>query len=156
MNPKSPHDPLAVWTDRVLAQSPAPVAPTALAPRVLAEIRRRATCPWYRRPWTEWPRPWQALSGAGLLATVAGTGWLIRGWWQPPRLADVRSEAVAELGQASVVVEVAGALGQALHLALKQIGQPWVLTCGAVVLVAWLACLGLGTVAWRLTKGGRS
>jgi hypothetical protein len=57
--------------DRELQQLPAPRAPRALLPRVMAAVEQ-AQRPWYTRAWLTWPAGWQIASVLLLLAVVAG------------------------------------------------------------------------------------
>ena len=47
-------------------------APAGLEARVLRAIEQRATAPWYRRAWPNWPQPLQIASAIGLLVAFAG------------------------------------------------------------------------------------
>lgn len=51
-----------------LRRLPRPVAPVTLFPRVMAQARRLAARPWYRKPWRDWPTVWQVVSAACVVA----------------------------------------------------------------------------------------
>src|SRR2546425_8981232 len=58
--------------DRALKELPTARAPSTLLPRVLAAVAQPASPPWYSRAWFTWPRGWQAISVAALIALLAG------------------------------------------------------------------------------------
>ena len=58
--------------DKALKALPPPRAPYTLLPAVMLAVRAAALRPWYARPWFSWPRTWQAVSAAALLALLAG------------------------------------------------------------------------------------
>lgn len=68
------HDDLESLIHRRLAELQPPRAPRTLAPRVMAQIRRRQQSPWYGQPWIAWPRAWQVVSVA-LLLGLFGLAW---------------------------------------------------------------------------------
>lgn len=84
MNSPDPRD--AEW-NRLFRSLPNRAAPPSLEERVLAELARRASLPWWRRSYAAWPAPARAaflivsalaaglISEAGLrVATTAGNG----------------------------------------------------------------------------------
>ncbi len=146
-------DSLARWADRALGQLPARPAPASLAPRVLAEIRRRANPPWYRRPWLRWPAPQRGLS-ALLLATglygffgrlvpslndaAAGTE-IYRRLHRLPGFLDSFSDAVAEVAHA-------------IALTASTV-PPWAgVAVVGIAAFSWISTVGLGTACWRIAR----
>lgn len=77
---------LQQFVDRELKRLPTPRAPQTLLPRVLAATVGRKAVPWYRRPWLEWPRPWQLASLVGIAAIAAGLSFVFS--IVPPGLAE--------------------------------------------------------------------
>ena len=67
-------DDLESLTRRRLAELQPPRAPRTLAPRVMAQIRRRQQSPWYGQPWIAWPWVGQMVSIA-LLLGLFGLAW---------------------------------------------------------------------------------
>ena len=73
------HDDLESLTHRRLAELQPPRAPRTLAPRVMAQIRRRQQSPWYGQPWIAWPWVCQMVS-VTLLLGLAGLAWYLLNW----------------------------------------------------------------------------
>lgn len=144
MNP-TPEQELERLVDEALRRLPPRRAPATLAPRVLAAIAARQHVPWYRQPWSQWPR---ALQTAFFVFAAALVGGLYAGAW---RLSHVE---VTPPGWLRPFIAVADALGILLKslLAAMETLSPWLLW-GAlgVVGVSCLTTLGLGTALVRLT-----
>ena len=88
-------DQLESLVSRKLANLPAPRAPATLLPRILDEVQGMRRAPTYRRPWTAWPRTWQAAS----LAALAAIAWLASS--APVR--EASGEAAALIGAVRVL-----------------------------------------------------
>lgn len=140
---------LAAYLDQELKRLPDLPAPPTLVPRVLAALRLQ-TRPVWQRPWTTWPL-WLRVGFlttalALLLAAVFVVPPLVSGVSALPLL-DRLSQSLAFLDPA---VRLAGALVNA-SVALVQSGGHvlwWVV--GAVALTLYLACVGLGTLCYRV------
>ena len=135
---------------RELKALPELAAPGALANRVMAAIGQRARVTWYRRSWQTWPLALQGVLLVGLLAAFA---LLCFGGWQLAHFTMLTPAAREVSGWFSLVNAVwnaANTLATALGLAFRSLG-PAVITGIAVMLLAsYAACVGLGTVYWRL------
>ena len=125
-------------------------APPEIPRRVMFVIGQRAAAPWYRREWQAWPLALRGGSLAGLLAMFA---LLCFGSWRLldfAALTPAAREVSGWFNLADTVWNAASVLANALDLAFRSLG-PSVLIGGAVILlVSYAACLGLGTVYWRL------
>lgn len=157
MKPNRPEsDPLAGWTENVLRQLPRRPAPSSLMPRVLAELHRRRSLPWYRRPWLTWPRWPKVFSVMALVSAVVSISLL---WGPGARVAATQSGVVQSATQSLDVMRALAEglriLAQGLLQVLQQV-SPWTLTAlMAAGAVAWFGTLGLGTVAWRIARLNR-
>ena len=143
---------LAAWADRTLKQLPARPAPSTFAPRVLTLIARQAASPWYRKPWTNWPRPLQILSVllfSGLMAAVYA--------FLLPQLDAVGPAVNADqwTQPVSTTFGVLGTLGNAAVAVLRNT-QGWVLACIlGVIATLYFGCIGLGAACWRIASNSR-
>ena len=115
---------------RRLAALPYPEAPAVLLARIMADVQRITSRPWYRRPWHAWPTLIQAASAAAFVALLwlAATG--------VDRVAS--AELPALVGGAQVlwrlVIEP-----HAVYVALlaSAMGAACALYCAVISLVLW-------------------
>jgi hypothetical protein len=141
--------------DYALKQLPPLTAPTTLLPRVFAEIERRATLCWYRRPWYSWSPALRYASLALLIASFAG---LCFGGWEilsSPGAVTLGERFTAFFGLLSTLATTLLTLLRAV-LALVLRLHP--LALGALVLVTGAmaaSCLGLGTLYYRVATARR-
>jgi len=146
---------LEAQIDRELKALPLLPAPPTLAPRVMAAIAVRTAAPWYRRSWPTWPLALQAASMVVLLAAFAG---ICVGSWQflhTPVVLSAASEVSGWISSLSAVWKAAAALVHAVVLGIKSLGV-WVLAgCLVAVLFGYAACVGLGTIYFRLAFARR-
>lgn len=141
--------------DRKLHELPNRRAPSTLLPRVMAAIQARASLPWYRRSWWEWPSVWQVLSLLG----VSGLLGLVT-WSCGPGSSGFLAQAGALLTDWMPALEpmwtLLGTLARALALVVKQVGG-WTILAGlGLCLAMYLSCIGVGTVFYRLVNPRRN
>jgi hypothetical protein len=130
-------------------------APPEIARRVMCVIEQRDATPWYRRGWPAWPLAFRGVSLGGLLAAFA---LLCFGSWQLAHFARLTPAAREVSGWFSLVNAVwnaATVLANALGLALRSLGPAVVTGIAVMLLVCYAACVGLGTVYWRLAFARR-
>ncbi len=146
---------LAARVDRELKELGELQAPATLVSRVMRAVERRAARPWYRRSWQAWPAGLQWASLAALLAMVCGLG---LGAW------NLGHAAAATVGAPAIAQEFAGlglvwrtfnVLGGAAVLSIRQLGPGFIICGMAVVVMAYAACVSLGTVCVRLATARR-
>jgi hypothetical protein len=130
-------------------------APHSLQIRVMRAIEQRASLPWYRRSWQNWPPALQIPVLAGMLTAFAAlcfAGWEV---WQSPAFAEVSHKVARYLAGAGAVWNAASVLVSATGLALKQLGTGLVIACIAAIALGYAMCVGLGTVYLRLALARR-
>jgi hypothetical protein len=135
--------------DRELKKLPELTAPDSLIPRVLATIRAHAK-PWWQRSWATWPWWWRvaflALTLALLGAVTFGVPEALGGLSLQPLVAKVNVlvDSLAPLWKPFA------ALGNACLVLVRSGGQLLLWSLVAVSLVAYLTCVGLGTLCYRV------
>lgn len=125
-------------------------APPALAGRIMAAVRHRAERPWYYRPWQAWP---VALRGASLAIVLALFGGLCWGTSELGHSLASASGFQSLSGQAArlgLFLRTLGVLGDAAILSLRHLGTGWLAAIFTALFLAYVACVGLGTVSLRL------
>jgi hypothetical protein len=143
---------LARLFERALRNVPLRRAPSTLEARVLSELRRRASLPWWRRSFSHWPVPARAGFGVGsavLIAWVFAGGALLIDRLQSLPASGERwlpwGRSAAALGGA--VAQLAAALGRAVPLT-------WIYDGLAVSAVLYAALFGLGIAGYRTLYRG--
>jgi hypothetical protein len=126
-------------------------APTTLMRRVLTKIESRAELPWYRRSWQNWPVGLQTASFIALLLMFGG---LTFGAWELFRSPET-THALNWFSGLSVIWNTLHALASAALLAIRQLGTGVIVAGIVLVMFAYFACVGLGTVAVRFTFARR-
>lgn len=147
MQPDQP-SPFEHQLERALKSLPLNPAPPSLLPRVLAEIVRRSSLPWYRCAWDVWPRGVQIASLVALTALAIGL--FYSGW-------ELILPGTVALGEKlATVFGVLEALGSACRALIRAVPgwllllNPKILIAAAVLMFAMLGgCLGIGTVYYR-------
>jgi hypothetical protein len=130
-------------------------APQEIARRVMRVIEQRAALPWYRREWQTWPLVLRAGSLAGLVAAFAGLCYETSQLASLARLTPAAREVSGWFSLADAAWNAVNVLANAVELAFRSLG-PSVLIGSAVLLVfCYAACLGLGTIYWRLAYARR-
>src|SRR3954470_16437940 len=76
MNPPGQPDPLETFVTRALRDQPARRAPQTLEARVMAELARRASLPWWRQSYQHWPA---AIRGSFFVLSALAAALLIAG-----------------------------------------------------------------------------
>ncbi|HEX5400159.1 MAG TPA: hypothetical protein VFY06_14025 [Verrucomicrobiae bacterium] len=130
-------------------------APPDIARRVMRVIEQRAAVPWYRRDWQTWPLALRTGSLAGLLAAFA---FLCFEGSQLIRLAmgtPAAREVSGWFSLADAAWSAISALANALELAVRSVNPAVLIGVAVMLLFCYAACLGLGTIYWRLACARR-
>ena len=141
---------LEAEVDRELKGLPELMAPHTLVLRVMKAIQARLGLPWYRQSWQMWPIALRAVTLVVLLALFGGVCF---GTW---KLTHLESFAAAMqrtgvwFAGFGAIWHAAGALLNALILALKNLGTGFLIACFAALAIGYALCVGLGTIYLRL------
>ncbi len=140
---------------RELETLPELEAPHTLIPHVMARIEGQAHAPAWRRTWWAWPLSLKITSATVLFTLIAivsyGSHWAAAQWetQELPQTVIRWWDAFASAGA------VLGTLGNALLIAGRSIGQPWLLGMFAFVFLMYLTCVGIGTICFRAAVNKR-
>jgi hypothetical protein len=142
-------DRLETLVGRALREVPLRRAPPSLEARVLREIGRLASLPWWRRSFSRWPRPARVgftLTCGSIIAAVLGF-WP---WIEGGALADAAARSAGSwvpwARPALILVDLAGQLDSALTGAIPPGWLYAALSAGAIL---YAALFGLGAVAYQ-------
>ena len=153
---QTPPKTLEELIQRELSKLPERTAPESLITRVVTQIQARQNKRWWQRPWTQWPVGLQLASWPLLIGSMAAAVFALSVGW---RLLAVRAalESLSEqLDSFSVVWDVLGALGNAGWILARAAGQEWLFLALLVPVVMYAACVGLGTLCYRMAYYKRS
>jgi hypothetical protein len=146
----NPQETLEQLIHRELSKLPERQAPETLIPRVFAEIQARQRKRWWQKPWTQWPARIQMASLPLMFALACGA------------VSGFRVIFLALLGEPNLEMapgwftffaaawEVITALGNAVVVLSRAAGHQWLLLGLFLPLTMYLACVGLGTLCYRV------
>jgi hypothetical protein len=154
MNPND-QEKLEASIHRVLRNLPDRKAPAGLEARVLAELGRRASLPWWRKSFAFWPSAVRAgfFAGSGVAAALVVAGLFVLGNSSGAhQIAGGLSTASAWFVIARDVVSVGGAKARSLLAAV-----PSLLLYGgaAAIALSYAAVAAAGATAYRALSTGR-
>lgn len=143
-----PDPQLASLIDAGLKKLPPVSAPASLAARVMAVLESRAALPWWQRAWWDWPLAAKAAFVA--LALVLAGAFSGGNLWLNDSLA--RTPGVEEVGiqQPAPLSGLAGTAVNFGQILWDNFGQPYLLYLAAFVAMAYLVCVGAGTLFLRV------
>jgi hypothetical protein len=122
-------------------------APPALANRILHTIAERSATPNYRRAWPSWPLTLRLTSLTVLLGVFGGLCFVT---WQLLRLAHSSGATSARLADAQALGRTLVVLGGVASNLFHQLGLSVFITGLAIIFVAGVICIGLGSACVRL------
>ena len=143
---------LARLFERTLRDVPLRRAPSTLEARVLSELRRRASLPWWRRSFSHWPALARAGFGVGSAVLIAGVfagGALLIDIAQ-----SLPASGVRWLPWGRSAAALAGAIAQLAAALARAVPITWVYDGLAVSAVLYAALFGLGIAAYRTLYRG--
>jgi hypothetical protein len=138
---------LARLFERTLRDLPLRRAPSTLEARVLCELQRRASLPWWRRSFSHWPvlaRAGFGLGSAVLIASILAGGALLMDIVQSLPASGERWLSWGRPGAA-----LAGAVAQLAAALVRAVPLAWVYDGLAVSAMLYAALFGLGIAGYR-------
>jgi len=134
-------DPVEMRVDRALRETPLRRAPASLESRVLREIGRRASLPWWQRSFARWP----GIARVGfLLVCAAIAAAVLVAWpWGPDM---VRGRLLPWASSVLTLVDVFRELDAAVSRAIP---HGWLYGAAAVGVFLYASLFVLGATAYR-------
>ena len=130
-----------------LRKLPAHEAPVNLVENVMRTIAARKNAPWWKQPFTSWPRQNQAFLFV-ILALVSGGA--VYAAWAPAEQLTVAS-LVEKARPFGWITGVAETVASSFILALRNLPWTWLAAIGAVFMIMYAACVGAGLALYRIT-----
>lgn len=140
---------------RELSKLPERTAPESLIPQVFAQIRAREQKRWWQRPWTQWPFAIQLASLPMMFAGAGGAIFALILTWKALLGGSEFDIAPRMVVSASAAWDVLAALGNAVLVLSRAAGQEYLWLALFVPLAMYLACVGLGTLCYRVAFHNR-
>jgi hypothetical protein len=151
----NPQQNLEELIHRELSKLPEQKAPETLVPRVIAQIQARARRHWWQRSWSHWPFGIQLASVPFLMMGMVGAMFGLSALWNFS-LSRVEYGAVTpSFDGLAAGWGFLGALGNAVLVFGRAAGQQWLWLALFVPLIMYLACVGLGTLCYRVAYSSR-
>lgn len=135
---------------RELRQLPERPAPATLVHRVMLAVHARAKRPWRERAWVSWPLGLQMISLAVLLASAGLVSYFLGAVWNGVSVTSISSGLIESFAWLKPIWEMVAALIGAVTVIVRVTGQQFLLIGAAVVALAYVTCIGLGTVCVRM------
>jgi hypothetical protein len=153
MNPQDP-DRLEASIHRVLRKLPDRKAPLSLEARVLAELGRRASLPWWRKSFAHWPAAVRAgfFAGTCLAAALVVAGLFVLG--RSPGARELTAGVTTSYAWIAIARDVASSAGYKVRALAASIPPFW-LYGGAATLALCYAAAAAAGAAYRALLGGR-
>ena len=121
-------------------------APRSLEARVLAEIRRRSSLPWWQKSLSHWPVPMRAgfFVGSAVAAALAVLS------LSQAALPSVVSRSIESRASSLVALGSAGeTLARSLAHSLQAVPPVWLYGSAAIIAGCYLCLVGLGAAAYK-------
>ncbi len=136
---------LEKFIDQQLKKLPEQDAPENLVANVLAAIAAREKLPWWKQPFTSWPRNTQALLFAALALVFAGVVYLVR----PAEVigANAIGESVSSFAWIGRALET---IANCTLVVLRLLPWQWLVAFAVVCLAMYAACVATGFALYRV------
>ncbi len=151
MNSDKDNKQLEQDVQRLLQNLPEFSAPPAILARTMAALDRQPAAQHHIQPWAKWPFSARILFLALGMATMGLAVFELKALMPEMTTSAVHFMAPIESGFAWFWNAVCALVG-AFELALGQISRAWICAGVAIAVVAWIACIGFGTIFVRLVS----
>ena len=147
----STYDPekLEASIHRVLRSLPDQKAPASLEARVLAELDRRASLPWWSRSFAHWPSTARIafFSGSAIAAALVVLGVIVLG--RSSGAVALAGGVADRLSWLVIAREIAAAAGDKLRLLIGTIPSIWLYGAIGLVGACYATLAAIGAAAYR-------
>jgi hypothetical protein len=146
------HQDLEKFIHARLQKLPEREAPEDLLANVMARVRARQNLPWWKQPFTSWPRGVQSM-----LFLLLGSVFSVAAYLAAKPAQAVSVDALAQhASSVSWVPELAFSWLNSAFLAVAGLPWPWLAGIGAALCAMYLACVAAGLALFRITAARES
>ena len=138
---------LEKFIDLQLKKLPEREAPDDLIANVFAAIKTRQSAPWYKQPFTSWPRNNQALLFAALSLVFCAAVYFV-GRPVAALNADTLAERASSFGWIARMLDTLGSCAVAL---IRTLPWQWFVAVAVVLVAMYAACVATGFAIYRIT-----
>lgn len=124
-------------------------APETLVHRVMLAVHEKQRAPWWQRSWLAWPVGTQLASLLILLVSAGLVSYLLGAAWDGVDATSLWQRVTASFAWLQPFWEIALALINTIAVVFRAADQRLFLAGAGVVVAAYLACVGMGTVCVR-------
>jgi hypothetical protein len=136
---------LEEFIHRQLKKLPERQAPEALIGNVIASLAARRELPWYKKPWSEWPRLNQNMFLVLLVAALSGVAWTAAAYTP-----EISTSAIAQKAQVSWIPEIVRRLFDSTVLVARSLKYEWIIGAVAALALCYLWCVAAGVALFRV------
>jgi hypothetical protein len=154
MNPQD-HDKVEASIHRMLRKLPDRKAPSSLESRVMAELGRRASLPWWRKSFAHWPSAIRAgfFVGAGLAAALVVAGvFVLR---QSPGAHEVTAGISTSYAWFALARDLVAAAGLRVKMLVATVPPLFLYGGAALLALCYAAVAAAGAATYRALLVGR-
>jgi hypothetical protein len=154
MNPQD-QDKLEAAIHRVLRRLPDRKAPRSLEARVLAELGRRASLPWWRKSFAHWP---SAVRGGFFVGSVLAAALVVAGLFilgRSPGANQLTSGISTSFAWLVVARDVVSASLYRVKAVIAEVPPLWLYGGGAALALCYAGAAAAGAAAYRALSFGR-
>lgn len=148
-------DPLEKLIHQTLRSLPDRPAPRSLESRVLAAIEARASLPWWKKSFGQWPiaaRAGFAIMSAGLVkVALMVTVWAMGGFHSSELVATVANQ----FSWVEAIVGAVRATGESFSMVIRNIPSLWLYGVLASIAAAYATLFSVGATAYRALHSHR-
>jgi hypothetical protein len=138
---------LEKFIDQQLKKLPQHEAPKDLVSNVFAAIAARQNAPWWKQPFTSWPRNTQALLYTVLAMVFSGVVYLA---WSPA--ASLNAESIVERASSFAWIgRMLETLGSCALAIIRTLPWQWFVALAVVLMAMYAACVASGFAIYRIT-----
>lgn len=143
---------LELFIHQQLQKLPERQAPEDLVVNIMAAIAAREKLPWWKQPFTSWPRSIQSVLFLVLASVFSAACYLA---WRPAEVVSVDS-ITERASSLSWIVTLFSSVADALVVLLRALSWEWLAGIAVVFCTMYAASVAAGVALYRVSTRGNS